>query len=219
MPVDLRRRTFVVAGAALLAAPRAVASPGGESFSVGEDLMKEHGVLRRVMLTYDEIVRRLAAREAVPVDAVSAASQLVRSYIQDFHEELEERLVFPPFEKAGKLRELVATMRTQHDSGRTLIDGVLELAKGQLRHDAARKKLADRLGSFVRMYRAHAGWEDTVLFPSLEEILGSRGYRELGERFEQEEKKLGELGMDEALAQVAKVERTLGIDDLAKYTP
>lgn len=181
--------------------------------------MREHGVLRRIMLAYDEILRRLAGRQAVPLDALATSSELIRAYIQEGHEKLEESFVFPRFEKAGKLPELVATLQTQHDSGRKIIAEVLALSKRPLRSDAERKRVGDHLRAFVRMYRAHAAWEDSVLFPALEELVGAGGYRELGEEFEKAEESLGELGFDEAMARVSKVEAALGIQDLAKFSP
>jgi hypothetical protein len=74
--------------------------------------------------------------------------------------------------------------------------------------------------SFARMYAAHAAWEDTELFPVYRGLFTEAQLDELGERFEEQEHKLlGSGGFEGSLHQVADVERTLGIHDLAAYTP
>jgi hemerythrin-like domain-containing protein len=214
------RRRFVAAAGAAAVAARAQAAEKEEEVAPGEDLMREHGVLRRVLLVYDEAVRRLAAREELPLDVVSAGAGIVRRVIEDYHEKLEENFLFPRFERARKLTGLVETLRVQHKVGRGVTAEVVKLARGPLRADADREQLAARLREFARMYRPHASREDTVLFPAFHELVGGRAYRELGEKFEDEERRvLGESGFEGAVRQVAKLEAALGIDDLAKFTP
>src|SRR5690242_8744787 len=95
------RRAFVsstiacaIAGCASSAASRRkdAAEHGAKEPEVGpgEDLMREHGVLRRVMLLYDEAARRLQAGQSVPLDVVSSGAALIRRVIEDYHEQLEE---------------------------------------------------------------------------------------------------------------------------------
>ena len=60
-----RRREFLVAAAVLGisgAAWAAEKQPDDEDVSAIEDLMREHGVLRRILLIYEECVRRLRAK-------------------------------------------------------------------------------------------------------------------------------------------------------------
>jgi hypothetical protein len=70
------------------------------------------------------------------------------------------------------------------------------------------------------MYRPHAAREDTVLFPAFRELLGGDAYRELGEQLEDgEHARFGEHGFENTVAEVARLEATLGIADLAQFTP
>ena len=218
MAKRLGRRRFITASLALVAVTARAADE--EEVAPGEDLMREHGVLRRVMLVYEEIMRRLATRQDVPLDVVSAGAGIVRRVIEDYHERLEEEFLFPRFEKAGTLTDLVAVLRTQHKAGRAVTADVLRLAKAPARSDADRTLLADRLRAFNRMYRPHASREDTVLFPAFHDIVGGKAYAELGEQFEDREKRvLGESGFGGAVKEVARLEAALGIHDLATYTP
>lgn len=183
-----------------------------------EDLMREHGVLRRVMYLYDEAIQRLDGRREVPLDALAGGAGIIRKVIEDYHEKLEEDFVFPRYEKAGKLADLTAILRRQHQAGRTLTDEIVALAGAPLA-DADRARLASLLRSFNHMYRPHAAREDTVLFPALRGLVGKHEYEELGDQFEDKEKQmLGDHGFEHAVDEVARLEQAFGVDDLAKLT-
>lgn len=226
MRVDRRSlvSTLAAAGGALLtgcaAAPRAPrAAPEDDEVTPAEDLMREHGVLRRVMYLYDEAALRLDAGREVPLDAVAGGAELVRRAIQSYHERLEEDFLFPRFEAAGRLAELVATLRRQHQSGRAVTARITALARAPLAAAADRAQLAALLRAFTRMYRPHADREDTVLFPALRGLVGPAAYAELGERFEEREREmLGERGFERAVEEVARLEAAFGLDDLGRLT-
>jgi hemerythrin-like domain-containing protein len=171
-----------------------------------------------VMYLYDEAAMRLDGKGDVPLDALVSCAGVVRRVIEDYHEKLEEEFLFPRFEKAGKLADLTAILRSQHKVGRTLTDQIVALAKAPLA-GADRAKLATLVRRFNHMYRAHAAREDTVLFPELRGLVGAKEYQELGEQFEDKEKQmLGDHGFEHAVAEVAKLEQAFGVADLAKLT-
>ena len=186
-----------------------------------EDLMREHGVLKRVLLAYGEVLDRLDKRRDFSPEALADAAGVIRSFIEDYHEKLEEDFLFPRFEKADKHRELVQTLRAQHQAGRRLTDVTRRLARASsLKDDLDRKQLSDSLRQFIRMYEPHEAREDTVLFPALRQIVTSHEFDALGEDFEKKEHDLfGEDGFDKIVDKVAGIERKLGIYDLAQFTP
>ncbi len=189
-----------------------------EEVTPAEDLMREHGVLRRVMYLYDEAAQRFERAAEVPLDALAAGAAIIRRVIEDYHEKLEEDFLFPRFEKAGTLADLTATLRKQHAAGRALTEQITTLSSRALA-DADRAKLASLLRSFNHMYRPHASREDTVLFPALRALVGEHEYEELGEQFEDKEKQmLGDHGFEHAVEQVAALEKSFGVDDLAALT-
>jgi len=226
----LSRRRFLSAGASATliigcsgkgaaTTPREHDEEGEGDVTPAEDLMREHGVLRRAIFVYDDAAHRLETGAQVPLDQLGATAALIKRVIEDYHEKLEEQHLFPRFEQAGTLVELVAVLRRQHDAGRAITSRVLASASATLA-DADRAQLAAALRSFNRMYRPHAAREDTVLFPALHRIVGRKAYDELGEQFEDIEKKtLGEGGFEKAVVEVARIERAFGLDDLAKLTP
>ena len=220
------RRSFIASaatGTLLLACSgptKSAATPAAheEEVTPAEDLMREHGVLRRVMYLYDETALRLGEQREVPLDAVAGGAAIIRRVIEDYHEKLEEDALFPLFERAGQLSDLTAILRRQHQAGRVLTDQITALAKAPL-GDAERTRLATALRSFNHMYRPHAAREDTLLFPAIRALVGGKAYAELGEAFEDKEHAiLGDHGFERAVEEVAKLERAFGLEDLAKLT-
>ncbi len=188
-----------------------------------EDLMREHGLLRRVLLIYDESIHRLQTKAKgkpdFDSDIVIETADIVRNFVEDYHETLEQEHVFPRLQN-GPLDSLVATLFDQHAVGRTLTDQIKHRAKGALKNHEDALALADAVHKFQHMYRPHAAWEDTVLFPAFKTTLSQHEYDALGEEFEKiETKTFGEEGFEHVLAHVAKIEKKLGIDDLSNYTP
>ena len=198
---------------------------GGEhppqEVSPAEDLMREHGVLNRILLIYEECLRRLRGKAGLDPSVLGGAAKIVRSFVEDYHEKLEEDHLFPRFEKAGKLVDLVTVLREQHQAGRRLTDQIARLATPTALQDGrGAEKLAMSLRQFIRMYRPHEAREDTVLFPALRGLMPDKEYDDLGEQFEELEHKLfGEHGFDDVVGKVAEFEKTLGIYDLGQFTP
>jgi hypothetical protein len=71
--------------------------------SPAEDLMREHGVLKRLLLIYREVMRRIDAHQDFPPDALADSAKLIRRFVEDYYEKLEEAYLFPRFRKANQL--------------------------------------------------------------------------------------------------------------------
>ncbi len=186
-----------------------------------EDLMREHGVLRRILLIYEEWVRRLGLNQDGDLQTLAESSRIIRSFVEDYHEKLEEDHLFPRFRKKGTHVELVATLLKQHQAGRRLTDVTLQLAAPYaLINLDARSRLADSLRQFIRMYRPHAAREDTVLFPAFHRMMTGKAYDKLGDVFENQENRLfGDKGFEKVVGRIETIEEILGIHDLSQFTP
>jgi hemerythrin-like domain-containing protein len=181
-----------------------------------EDLMQEHGVVERIVLIYDEGARRIDAGAALDLGVLAEAADLVKRFVEDYHEKSEEEFVFPRLEAARREVELVSVLRRQHERGRELTTHIAALSRA----GSPSRELAGLLRAFGGMYRPHAAREDTVLFPAFRELLGDDAYRELGEKFEdREHQRFGEHGFERVVADLAKLEQRFAIADLAKFTP
>jgi hemerythrin-like domain-containing protein len=226
---DTTRRRFLSGIPLCGAAAICVMAPAGlaaqqkkdeeEEVSTNEDLMREHGVLKRVLLIYDEVIRRIHDKVDFPPQTVIDSANIVRNFIEDYHEKLEEEHLFPRFRKAGKLVELVDVLLAQHQAGRRVTARVLANVP-VLKTQEDRNRLADDLRAFVRMYAPHEAREDTVLFPALHKIVSPHEYDSLGDKFESiERQKFGGDGFEMYVDKVAAIEKQLGIYDLAQFTP
>lgn len=183
-----------------------------------EDLMREHGVLNRVLLIYDEFIFRIEQKQDLKPELVKSAANVIRSFVEDYHERQEEQFLFPRFERAKVLTDLVQVLKAQHQAGRKLTDQIMGLANARSSDDHSR--LVQALRSFNRMYRPHEAREDTVLFPELRKIVSPHEFDALGEQFEtNEHKQFGADGFEMYRDKVADLEKQLGIYDLAQFTP
>jgi hemerythrin-like domain-containing protein len=192
-----------------------------EDVSPAEDLMREHGVLKRVLLIYRDIINRIDNKHDFPPDVVMSSAKLIRAFVEDYHEKLEQDYLFPRFRKANKLVDLVGVLYDQHQKGRVLTDRTIQLATSSITKDQAqREALRAVLHQFVHMYEPHEAREDTVLFPAFRKIVSKHEYDALGEEFEKKETQLfhGD-GFEKNVDAVTKLEKQLGIYDLAQFTP
>lgn len=194
----------------------------GGGVTANEDLMREHGILRRILVAYREAASKLAANApSVDAAALTAAAKLFQSFGERYHEQLlEEQHIFPIVRKAGgEAASLIDALLVQHARGREITTYILERTKsGQLGSGDA-QPLARALTAFARMYEPHASREDTIVFPTFKMAVGTKGYGELGEQFEDIEKReFGGDGFKMAVGQVAEIERRLGIAELSTFT-
>lgn len=222
------RRRLLRAGSALaiaLAAGglRAQGDNGEKEVQAAEDLMREHGVLRRVLLAYSAAASRLRGPEAskVPAKPLAEAASLFRAFGQQYHERaVEERYVFPPLERlGGEAGRYPKILRAQHDRGRAITDYVTSVTRNGSIASADWVPLAHAMEAIVLMYQHHTAIEDTVVFPAWKEALTDAQYKELSEKFEElEQKMLGRDGFEDAVKRVGAIEGELGLSDLASFT-
>lgn len=192
----------------------------GRKVSPPEDLMQEHGLLNRVLLIYDTCKKRLINKEDFPREAVLNAAIIIRTFVEDYHEKQEEQYLFPRFQKAGQLTDLIQVLLQQHQAGRRLTDQIMRISKSITNADADNQKLIALLSAFNDMYRPHEAREDTVLFPAFRKIVSKNEYDSLGEEFEKNEHKLfGNDGFETMVDKVATIEKQLDIYELSQFTP
>src|SRR5437870_5310535 len=141
---------------------------GGE-VTATEDLMREHGVLRRALLVYSAVATRLrSTSSSVPPDAVQKTAKLFRAFGEDYHEKkLEETYIFPAVKQAGgQAAGYPDILIVQHKRGREITDYILAVTRESKVGANNVEPLARALESLVLMNRHHAAREDTIIFPA-----------------------------------------------------
>jgi hemerythrin-like domain-containing protein len=210
-------------GGLILPANAEGAKPGArtkDEVTPPEDLMREHGVLDRVLLVYEEGLRKFAANEDFDSYVLLDCAQVVKDFIEDYHERAEERELFTRFRRANKLTDLVDVLDRQHEAGRMLTRTIMQAAPGSRKDGDDRLKLTGAVQAFIRMYRPHAAREDTDLFPRLRDLVSANEFDAIAEQFERDERqRFGEDGFEKMVDRVARLERMVGVNDLDQFTP
>jgi hemerythrin-like domain-containing protein len=192
-----------------------------EEVSAVEDLMREHGILRRSLLVYTFAATKLRGNSsAINPASLQKTAKLFRTFGEDYHErQLEEAHIFPAVKKAGgRGAGFVDTLLSQHQRGREITEYVTKTSSGpKLKSNL--NDIANALDSFVLMYRHHAATEDTIVFPAWKKTLSKQQLDEMGDKFEEiEHRQFGKDGFDDAERQISEIEKELGIADLGKFT-
>jgi len=194
-----------------------------ENVGAVEDLMREHGVLRRALLVYDASARKLRTKPAdLSPDALQNTAKLFRAFGEDYHEtKLEEAFIFPAVQKTeGPAVALVDILLVQHQRGREITDYILSTTQGAKFSAANSEQLAKALDSFVLMYQHHTAREDTILFPAWKKTMTDDELDEMGGKFEDiERQQFGGDGFDDAVKQIGDIETEVGIADISQFTP
>lgn len=231
--LDARRRLLVTAGVAsvgLLAATDAgvvlaaetARQEKDEEVSAVEDLMREHGVLRRALLVYRESATKLRGDPAsIDPKALYQTAMLFRTFGEDYHErKLEEPYIFPAVRKvSGDPASYVDVLIAQHNRGREITDYILAVTgKGAIGTGDA-EPLARVFDTMDLMYENHAAREDTIVFQAWKDALSAPQLHEMSKKFEDIEHQLfGKDGFEDAVEKIGQVELMLGFADLNRYT-
>ena len=196
---------------------------GPAEVTATEDLMREHGVLRRALFVYREAATRLRQdANSVPPDVLEKTAQLFRVFGEDYHEKkLEEAYILPLIKKFRNPAEVyVDVLLGQHARGREITDYILSVTKGDRLTSSTATSLVTALESFARMYDVHSAIEDTVVFPAWKSSLGEAELDELGAKFEEiEVDHFGdEHGFESAVDRIREIEASMGLNDLSTFT-
>lgn len=215
-----------------------------------EDLTGEHGLLNRILLIYEEIADRIDgisitnkiyAKHTSPltISEISGiahtSAQIIRNFIEDYHEKNEEKYIFPVVQRCPQFRHLIKTLIKQHQIGREYTTNILDLSlelinvhekyndtlnkNKNITIDNALSQLSFWLRKFVRMYRAHESREDTIVFRAFHELASDAEYLSTGKIMESiEEEKFGEDDYIHILDKIMKMEINLNIHDLSVYS-
>ena len=188
-----------------------------------EDLMREHGVIRRALLVYYESIPKLRQDPAsIDAAALHQTAQLFRAFGENYHERmLEEQHIFPMIRKQGaELQKYADVLTAQHQRGREITDYILAVTNAPRVSAAHAEPLAKVFDSFVLMYANHAAREDTIVFPAWKKNYSDKQLDEISDQFEDiEHKMFGKDGFEDAEKKISDIEQEMGFSDLAQFTP
>jgi hemerythrin-like domain-containing protein len=203
------------------AASKEDANEKGGEVTATEDLMREHGVLRRALLIYTAAAVKLRNPSSIPPDSLQKTATLFRAFGEEYHEKkLEEAYIFPAVKKAGgEAASYPDILVAQHNRGREITDYIINVTQSPKLGATNAEDLAKALDAFVLMYRNHAAREDTIIFPAWKQTLTAKQLDEMNDKFEDiEHEQFGEDGFEDAVKQISAIENSLGLSDIAQFT-
>ena len=227
---SISRRTVMTAalafGGAAVIAPASLLAATEEKepqVTATEDLMREHGVLRRALLVYFETAPRIRSNAgSLDASQLYKTAQLFRDFGENYHERmLEEQHIFPVVKKGPKAAaDYVPILIDQHNRGREITEYLLSVTKSGKIATANAEPMARAIDAFVLMYQNHTAREDTIVFPAWKMHFSDKQLDELSDQFEEiEHKMFGKDGFDDAVAKIAAIESALGYADISQFTP
>jgi hemerythrin-like domain-containing protein len=209
--------------------PDPSAAPDPSVIPPDDDLMREHGVLKRVLLCYREMIAQAQSGGKLNAAHVQDSALIIHDYIEGFHEGLEEGYVFPRLQSGQVVStddtlivgSTVTTLVVQHARGRVITQFLLAHATArQLASPGMTTRLAAAMQAFDRMYEPHEAWEDTIVYPAFREIVPPAELTALGAHFAELERQQFHAGEFTVMVnRVAEIEQELGIDNLEQFTP
>jgi hemerythrin-like domain-containing protein len=222
-----RRRWLIGTTSALLLASPALAQQAAPTktkaaeagIPATERLMRDSGMLLRILSIYETGGRRLGAGEDIEPTIFTQAAETMRDFVHGYHEKQEDEQIFPRFKKAGRMVELIDVLQAQGAAGQKLTAHILELAP-KSGTKSERQAMIDTMQASIVLYRPHVARELTDVWPTLRTLLTPNEFDELGAALEKDEaEKLGKDGFDKAAKTVEALEKRLGINDLSLFTP
>jgi hypothetical protein len=228
--LSARRRWLIGTTSALLLATPALAQtrqPANQTktkaaeggITATERLMRDSGMLLRILSIYEAGARRLGGGEDIEPTIFTQAAETMRDFVHGYHERQAETQVFARFKKDGRMVELIDTLQAQHAAGRKLTDHILELApKSATKNE--RQAMIEAMQASIVLYRPHVARELTDVWPTLRTLFTPNEFDELGMTLEKDEvEKLGKDGFDKVAKKVEALEKRIGINDLSQFTP
>lgn len=213
----MNKKILVLFGALLLfanavafGAPEPTAKDYPASEPIEHFFARQHAAVTRIILIYDEILKRLKNNETYPPEALSQTAIISRTFMQDYHEKLEEGLIFPRFDKAYRHVDLVHVLKRQHELGNQALNTLLaDIELGS----PDKTKIADSIKTIIQLYSPHKDREDVVLLTDLKTILTPGEYEEVWQELQKKEKEhFGEHGFKNLEDKIEEIETSLGIE-------
>jgi hemerythrin-like domain-containing protein len=218
-----QRRGLLGAAAvgAVLAAGACARPSDKDHVSASEAVMRDHGVVRRILVVYREAAALIRANfSSVDGRPIWRAADLLRRFAEAYHEPLEETQIFPAVMRAGgAAAALVPTLIAQHARGRQITAYVQARTVSGAVAGMDAEPLAAALESAARMFEAHEAYEDTLILPAWRAALTGKQFEDAASQFAAiETAAFKGDGFAQAVAEVGAIEAALRINDPGRYT-
>ena len=178
-----------------------------------EDLMREHGLINRMLLIYEHIIKVYECTLELDKKNLYKVANLIREFDENYHQKMEEKYIFP-YVKIYYPKE-IEQLIIQHYYTRKITDEILE----NIDISQSIPRIINLMKTYYYMYIKHEAVEDTVIYQKFKEMLSYKEYIKIGHKLENEEEKMfGFNGFNKILNRVELIEKELDIYSLEKLT-
>jgi len=171
-----------------------------EATAATAQLRHEHEVFLRALALLERFGEALRAGTPLDRDALAWIIDFFRTFVDKCHHGKEEQHLFPALERHGVPRDggPLGVMLLEHEHGRALLRAMSQ---------GGDRAVAEAIGGYVTLLRAHIDKENGVLFPMSEQILNKEEQRVLVQAFDAVEQTVVGPGIHERLlAKLAQLE-------------
>lgn len=165
---------------------------------VSLDLMNEHSLLERIILALEYIKEHNYNNS---YNKIIKLIKIVKEFIEDFHEKMEEEFIFPVFNNT-KYESMTKKLTDEHIKSRLMTSEIIK--KSQEKDNS----VWENINQFIKLYRMHANLENLLLFRKFRKIYDYKKYIEISEILDKkEDEKFGKGALDKFYKEIIIIER------------
>lgn len=139
-----------------------------------EGLRDEHKSTRYILYLLNMAATRWEAGEPITIGLFIQSAVILQKYAEDFHQNLEEELLFPLMERDGVpwCGGPLEVLQHEHRECRRYMED-LQAALNLTRHQkpAAKEEIIENIKAYTHLLKAHMDKEEMVVFPIAERLL------------------------------------------------
>jgi hemerythrin-like domain-containing protein len=155
-----------------------------------EELMSEHRVIERVLLTLESGAARLEQGVPLRPGFFLDATDFAKGFADGCHHMKEEGVLFPAMERYGVPNQggPIGVMLSEHEAGRAYIRALREAALRLQSGDPSVQVLViQNARGYTALLRQHIFKEDNILFPMADRVIPSPEQAQVWDGFERVE--------------------------------
>ena len=174
-----------------------------------EDVMYEHGIVRKLLVIYNKCIDIIQSENNPEIySIVKQTALIIRKFVEEYHEFIEEEYIFPLFKNDFKYDKLIKELIKQHTISREITDKILELSDKK-----SKEELIKLIKQFNEIYAIHMYTEDLMIIRNVRKHISQEEFIALSKKFDEiEDELLGEHGFETILREVITIEQKLDIN-------
>lgn len=185
-----------------------------DKITIIEYLYKNQGLLKRMLLIYEELIRRLENNIRIGNKIIYYSANIINNFIENYLEKTKEKYIFPLLQKNNFEIKLLNEIKDQYKLKKQLTNTILKLSENDIITD--KNELIFYLQQYIKITRYHMSREDTVVIPKFISLLDNESKLDYSCLFdEQQSKNLGADGFNKYLNIIVSIEKYIKIHDLS----